>query len=101
MNDCQHLHLIEVPDNLSLREEATQKFIIEVIREKQISLFVLPAFMNPDICQAVREHTSCKIVFALHGLPLYEKIVYLYEKKDGAQSHSSKQSFGEELSIPK
>ncbi|MCI5742855.1 glycosyltransferase [Phocaeicola faecicola] len=81
VNDCQHLHLIEVPDNLSLREEATQKFIIEVIREKQISQFVLPAFMNPDICQAVREHTSCKIVFALHGLPLYEKIVYLYEKK--------------------
>ena len=78
---CRNIHLIEVPGNLSLIEEFTREFIVDVIQKKKIDLFILPAFMNPDICQVVRKHTSCKIIFALHGLPLYEKIVYLYEKK--------------------
>lgn len=82
-----NIKTIELPNHLSYTEKSNIDFIVDVIKQFSIAIFVLPIFPNVEFLTEIKKRTSCKIVFSLHSLPFWEITSQLYTKKKKAKPY--------------
>lgn len=78
-----YLHFIELPDKHSIQSEENAQFITQEIQKRKIGFFILPSLYLKRL-PYIKEHTSCKIIFALHVTPFWEienRIIVARERK--------------------
>lgn len=68
--DRRNFHFIHLPDP-DFQSRANAVFIADRISGLGIDYLVVPVFMLRELAY-IREHTTCKIVFHHHGMPLWE-----------------------------
>lgn len=80
-NVFKQLSAIQAPDKYIVKGQLDWEYIVETIKSLSIDIFVLPVCPSHALLKYVKEHTDCKVVFALHSVPLWEVSYGLYEKK--------------------
>lgn len=95
------LQLIPLPDTTCTVSSNNIDFLVETIQRLNIDIFVLPVQAFVGLCEKIKEHTDCKLVFALHSIPFWEVTYRLYEKKKEAHGSIGKQLEWYLLTYPK
>lgn len=76
-----NVHLIELSDKSYATSAINIDFLVNIIIDYRIDIFILPVQSCVDLCNSVKKKTNCKLVFALHSIPFWEIKHRLYEKK--------------------
>lgn len=71
----------EMPGHYTLSDSEAWDYIVSYISDNDIDIFVLPITPCYALLEKIRCSTSCRIVFAHHGMPLYEAKSYKARKK--------------------
>lgn len=86
-DSCYEVHLIvsqlagevkalmtinEIPGHYTLKDSETWDYIVSYISDNDINIFILPITPCYGLLEKIRCSTSCRIVFAHHGMPMYE-----------------------------
>lgn len=79
-----NITLLELPDASSVNSKENADFIIEVLNQLKIDVFVLPVQTLSHLAH-IRNCVKCKIIFALHSDPFWEIGHNLYAKKKKAR----------------
>lgn len=95
------LQLIPLPDTTCTVSSSNIDFLVETIQRLNIDIFVLPVQAFVGLCEKIKGHTDCKLVFALHSIPFWEVTYRLYEKKKEARGSIGKQLEWYLLTYPK
>ncbi|MEG0038835.1 MAG: glycosyltransferase [Bacteroides sp.] len=77
----QQLSVIQAPEKYIVKGQLKWEYIISTIEALSIDIFVLPVCPSHDLLAYVKKRTRCKVIFALHSVPLWEVIYSLYGKK--------------------
>lgn len=80
-NDFNHLTVIQIPEENIVQGQVDMVYMVEMIERLSIDVFVLPVSPFHDLLKYIKSRTHCKLIFALHSVPLWEVIYTLYEKK--------------------
>ena len=78
-----YLHFIVLPDKRSIQSEKNAQFIAQEIQKRKIGFFIRPSLYLKRL-HYIKEHTSCKIIFALHVTPFWEienRLIVARERK--------------------
>lgn len=95
-----YLHFIVLPDKRSIQSEKNAQFIAQEIQKRKIGFFILPSLYLKRL-HYIKEHTSCKIIFALHVTPFWEienRLIVARERKNAHWDYGSNGYF---CGIPK
>lgn len=79
--DFSQLTVIQVPENNVTEGQVDAAYIAEIIDTLSIDIFILPVCPWYALLEYIKKKTGCKLIFALHSVPLWEVIYTLYEKK--------------------
>ncbi len=69
--DRRNIRFIQLPDKNKFQSLDNAKFVVEQLKENHIDYFILPGHIL-DCIAYIRQNTTCKIIFHLHGSPLWE-----------------------------
>jgi glycosyltransferase involved in cell wall biosynthesis len=73
LSDADRRNITFIPVSFYKKNSVVQ--IAEMINREGIDLLVVPDYGIPKFSY-IRQHTKCKIVFALHSIPLWETMSY-------------------------
>ena len=76
-----HIKAVEVTKQIPHTEQNTTNFIIQFIKENHIDIFITLE-LNTQFLYEVKKRTQCKIIYALHNVPLWEAIDRYYKRKE-------------------
>lgn len=96
-----NIEILELPDKTCTISVENINFLVETIKLISIDVFVLPVQAFVGLCENIRARTDCKIVFALHSIPLWEVVYRLYEKKGNSRGSVGKMLEWYLLTYPK
>lgn len=77
------LKVIEIPENKSIHsiyEKEAITFIINFIQSNNIDIF-FNIMLDISLSRKIKENTTCKVVWALHSIPLWEATDRFYRRK--------------------
>jgi glycosyltransferase involved in cell wall biosynthesis len=77
---CPNITMIEFPDKRDTNTLQNADYLIEVITSLRIDVFVLPIQILAHL-NYIMENVSCKLIFSLHSVPLWEVKMLMAEKK--------------------
>ena len=83
--EVDNIKIIELPE-LDWNSMTNAKFFIDTINSYSIDIFVSPIHILKHLDFIMESAPQCKLVFALHSLPLWETKVKIAAKKKRAQS---------------
>ena len=76
----KHLKAIEIVPKSSKNKKAYINHIIKFINDYQIDIFVGQS-LDLLLYQSIKEQTQCKVIRALHNVPMWESIDRYYRRK--------------------
>jgi glycosyltransferase involved in cell wall biosynthesis len=79
-SNCPNIKIIEFPDKQDTNTLCNADYLISIITSLQINIFVLPVQVLTHLGY-VMERVSCKLVFSLHSVPLWEVKMIMAQKK--------------------
>lgn len=88
--DFKNLKVIEIPEQRSVDSEEADKainFIIQFINDNKIDIFI-SILLDTHVFKAIKEKTQCKVIRALHSIPLWESINRYYLRKEASKHFS-------------
>ncbi len=88
--DFENLNVIETPEQRSVDSEEADKainFIIQFINDNKIDIFI-SILLDTHVFKAIKEKTQCKVIRALHSIPLWESINRYYLRKEASKQFS-------------
>ena len=89
---------IRLPYNI--RNKGNYPTIIEAVKQHNIEVFFAAGFYA-DYLKRLKQEKVCKLVYALHGMPLYENLMYEYILKQPKKNSISAKLKHKLLTIPK
>lgn len=81
VSENKNIQVIELPDKETLDSYINIDFLINTVKKLDINIFILVGQKLVDLSEEMHIRTSCKLVFSLHSIPLWEIVHFLYEKK--------------------
>ncbi|MEG1837907.1 MAG: glycosyltransferase [Bacteroidaceae bacterium] len=98
--ECPNITIIELPDSKDTNSLINANFIISTLNALPIDIFILPIQILNHL-NYIKSNIHCKLIFALHSLPLWEVIFNLYQKKKRNKSSFLKSLEWRLLTYPK
>lgn len=99
-DDVANIKIIELPEK-DWNSMTNAKFFVNVINSYSIDIFVLPIHILKHLDYIMELAPKCKLVFALHSLPLWETKVKIAAKQKRARASFLKKMELYFISYPK